>query len=301
MIKIGRAKYGYFKYLLYIIPAFAVWFVLAVYPNISIYRISLFKWNVLPWKQMVWVGFDNFYNFLTNPAYSVLVFKTLLYIAALILIQTPLALFLSITIFSLRRMKGFFSALFFSPIVLSTIVVTLTWKYMYDPNLGVFNEMLKAAGLGDLAQNWLHLDIAPVFAVVIHVWHKIGYPITIIMSGLTVIPDSLYDAADVDGVGRFQRFFHITLPLLMPTLLRILLLTIITGGLAFDYSYLLGPVSTNIFVEKVDTLSVWLYRGGLQGNMGWPAAVGTILSVVFLAVYIVYHFVSKATERNIAQ
>jgi ABC-type sugar transport system permease subunit len=289
------------KYLLYIVPAFAIWFALAVYPNISIYQISLYKWNGLPWKKMVWVGFDNFFNFLSNPAYSVLIYRTLIYIAALIIIQTPLALFLSITIFSLKKTKGFFSALFFSPIVLSTIVVSLTWKYMYDPNLGVFNAILKDVGLGAMQQNWLQKDIAPVFAVVIHVWHKIGYPITIIMAGLTVIPDSLYDAADVDGANGFQRFFNITLPLLMPTLLRILLLTIITGGLAFDYSYLLGPVSTNIFVEKVDTLSVWLYRGGLQGNMGWPAAVGTILSVVFLAVYIVYHYVSKATEKSVSQ
>lgn len=287
------------RYLLYILPALALWFVLTVYPNISIYNLSFYKWNGLPWGKRTWVGFDNFYNLLANPAYRQLVWKTLLYVGALVAIQTPLALFLAVVIFALRRSKGFFSALFFSPVVLSTIVVSLTWKYMYDPNLGVFNELLSIVGLARLRTNWLNSNVAPVFAVAIHVWHKIGYPITIILSGLTVIPVSLYDAADVDGVNGIQRFTRITLPLLMPTLLRILLLTIITGGLAFDYSYLLGPTSSNIFVSKVDTLSVWLYRGGLQGNMGWPAAVGTILSIVFLGVYVGYHYLTKATERSI--
>lgn len=294
------SKWGYLKYLAYILPAVAIWFVLAVYPNIYIYRIALFKWNGLSMGKMTWVGFQNFYSILVNPSYSQLIYKTLLYIGALLVIQTPLALFLSVIIFSLRRSAGFFSGLYFSPVILSTVVVSLTWKYMYDPNLGVINELLRKIGAGELTRNWLNMDIAPVFAVVIHVWHKIGYPITIIMSGLTTIPESFYDAAEVDGVNRMQRFSYVTLPLLAPTLVRILLLTIITGGLAFDYSYLLGPVSSNVFVSKVDTLSVWLYRGGLQGNMGWPAALGTILSVVFLAVYIVYHFVSKAAEKNVS-
>jgi raffinose/stachyose/melibiose transport system permease protein len=295
-----KRRFGHLKYLLYVAPAIAIWFVLAVYPNVSIYPISLYKWNGLPWGKMTWVGLKNFQNFLSNPSYRILIPRTLLYIGALIAIQTPLALFISYVVFTNKRLKGFLSGFFFFPVILSTIAVSLTWKYMYDPNLGAFNEILKLVGLERLRTNWLELDIAPVFAVLIHVWHKIGYPITIFLAGLTSMPDSLYDAADVDGVSGAQRFAYITLPLLMPTVLRIVLLTIITGGLAFDYSFLLGPISSNVFVSKVDTLAVWLYRGGLQGNMGWPAAVGTMLSVVFMAVYVAYHFVSKRTEQNLS-
>lgn len=293
-------KYSLLKYLLYILPAFALWFVLAIYPHIAIYPISFYKWNGLPWGKMTWVGLNNFRNFFFNPSYSRLVWKSILYVVSLVVIQTPLALLVTTLIHSMRKGGGLFSGIFFFPVILSTVVVSLTWKYMYDPNLGSINAVLSIVGLNALKTNWLELDMAPVFAVVIHVWHKIGYPMTIIFAGLTTIPDSLYDAANVDGANGIQKYFRITLPLLMPTILRILLLTIITGGLAFDYSYLLGPVSTNMFVSKVDTLAVWVYKSGNEGNMGWPAAVGVVLSIVFVLVYIIYHFVSKRTEGKIS-
>ena len=289
------------KYLLYVIPVTLIWVLFSLWPNILMFITGFFKWNGIS-PQKTFVGLQNFRDAFLDPHLKMVILNTFIYIFALLVLQTVIALGLTLVLHKNTRTNNFFRTLFFSPLVLSGAVVGLTWGYMYDTNLGMINSLLGAMGLQNFQQNWLGLAGVSVLCVVlVHIWQNLGYPLTMMLAGINNIPQNLYEVAQVEGAGPFQTFRHVTLPLLMPTLLRIMLLTITTGALAFDYIFVLtsqgGSYSGS---SPIDTLSVYIYRNlTATSNIGKPAALGVLLSVVLFFVYFVQDFVTRRVEDRI--
>lgn len=224
--------------------------------------------------------------------------NTLNYILFLFVIQTTLSILLALILKKNTVHNKFYRTFFFLPLVFSSVMVGLTWSYMYDPNLGILNQILNLLGMhGFNGFDWLGTSTRGVLCIVIvHIWANIGYPITIITAGLLTIPETLYEAAEVEGATPLQVFKRITFPLLLPTLLRITLLTFSTGAMAFDYVLLLGSAA---LPSPFDTWAVSMYKGIAGTNLGISATTGVMLGVILMFVFLVQFIVTKKVEDSI--
>jgi len=299
MYKHLKKKYDHLKYLIFILPAFVVWVIFSFYPNIQIFYYSFINWNgISPIKKFV--GFDNLKNVINDPNFSPALKNSLIYIVSLLLIQNVIALFLAIILKNNSRTNKFLRTMFFSPLVLSTAIVAMIWSYMYDPNIGVINTFLHQIKLDKLALNWLGTPTLSIICVVlVHIWHNMGYAITLILAGMQTIPETLYEAAAVDGAKKTKIFTAITLPLLLPTLLRVSLLTIIGGAMAFDYAYALGSGGRASVTSEFDTLSVFMYKSiSNKTNIGFSSIIGLILALFIFGIFIAQYIATKKVEDS---
>lgn len=301
--KVEKFKRNYrkkYKYFLYIAPSLVVWFVLVVYPKLQAYPMSFFEWNPLTGEK-TFVGWYNYIIMFTRNLRPTLqdAGNTLCYVLYLLFIQTILATILALAMQKNSKGNRFFRAFFFMPMVFSTSMVSLTWAYMYDPNLGVINNFLaildpsKYPGFNFYSENWSEI----LCVVIVHIWANIGYTITILTSGLNTISEDLNEAAKIDGANSRQSFWRITVPLWMPTILRNMLLTITTGAVAHDYQVLLGNRTT---VMDYDTWSTVLYKNLLGAtDYGPVCAMGVIMSIVLGIITLIQYLAMKKVERDI--
>lgn len=293
-------RYGVYKRLFYIVPLVVFWFVFGLLPNVHLFYVAFFNWNGVS-KVKIFTGLQNFKDVLNDIQIPRVVMNTILYVLFLLVIQTVFALILAFALRKNTRKNIFFRTLFFLPLVLSTTVVGLTWGYMYDANLGMINALLELMGLKSLQQNWLGVVVLSVFCVVmVHIWQNIGYPLTMLLAGMTGISRTLSEAASVEGASEGQIFFHITLPLLAPTLMRIILLTIVTGAVAFDYVFILSGGGSSTNAQPFDTIAAYMWRNIFSTyNYGKPAAISVFLSLTIFIVYIIQFFVTKRIEESL--
>jgi len=290
-------RYRYLKYLIPIIPSLILFFTFCVYPSLQVIPLSFFKWYILK-PERTFVGLKNFIQNLRTPVSIGYLKNTLFYILFLFVIQSVLSVLVALALHKNTLHNRAFRTFFFLPLTLSSVLVGLTWGYMYDPNLGILNHMLTALGIkGFDSFAWLGTPTRGIlFIVLVHIWQGLGYPITFFIAGLHTIPNDLYEAADVEGASPVQAFFHITVPLMMPIFLRLTMLTLVAGATAFDYVYLLG---SNMSISPTSTWAVALYKAvSGTGNMGAPSSMGVMLGVVLSAFFIIQYFATKKAEEH---
>ena len=248
--------------------------------------ISLHEWDyLLPGKPFV--GLDNFralfdsaspvFDFFWQSMQATAIF-TVFSVPLLVTIPLAIALLLN------RSFKGrtFFRAVYFAPYVLGVAVIGVLWRFLLDPNLGAINAMLGAIGLpGDTA--WTTgLPWAWISLVGVTVWWTLGFNAVIYLAGLQDIPRELYDAAKVDGAGRWAEFRHVTLPGLRPVLLFIVINTILASSNMFGQAYLITQGAPGV---ETRTAIMYIAEEGLRSyRMGSAAAMSYLLTLGLLLV-----------------
>ena len=179
----------------------------------------------------------------------------------------------------LVRFKGFFRTIYFTPFVTTLVAVAIVWRYLYHTRYGLFNYALSYVGIGPI--DWLgdpHWAMPAI--ILMAVWKSFGYNMLIFIAGLQSIPEELYDAAEIDGAGAFRRFFSITLPMLMPTLVFVSVVTMIGYFQLVAEPYVMtqgGPLRSTTSVVLL------MYEEGFRWwRMGYAAAIAFVLFVVIL-------------------
>ena len=191
------------------------------------------------------------------------------------------------------RGRGFFRSAFFYPVLLSPVVVALVWQWFLNNQFGALNTALQAMGLPRTP--WLlRADWAMFWAIFVHVWATLGFFSLIILAGLQSIPPILYEAAIVDGANRWRTFRHITLPLLVPTLMTVLILSMIRSFEVFDHIYVLtggGPGTATLMVVQ------YIYRAAFQlDQFGLAAAASLVLFIVIFALTVLQYLIGRFGE-----
>jgi raffinose/stachyose/melibiose transport system permease protein len=266
---------------LYLAPALLFYLVFAFGPLIYTTWLSFFKWDGI--TVGTWVGLDNYNQVLSDPAIRSSFVHSLVLIVFYALLPCALGLFIaSIMVHSRVRGVGFFRAVLFLPQTIATVVVAIAWVWIYGQN-GPINEGLRAIGLGGLARSWLgDFNLALPAVGLVGTWVMFGLCMVLFIAGIQKIPTSLYEAARVDGAGRWREFLAVTLPSLRGELAVALTLTTIFALRTFDLVY----VATSGGPGSSTTVPSWLvYQNAFAvGRVGLAAAVAVVLTIIIFAV-----------------
>jgi raffinose/stachyose/melibiose transport system permease protein len=216
---------------------------------------------------------DLFRNALTN---------NLKFMLAVVLGQTALALLLAVLLAVRSKASTFLRALFFLPTVLSSVSVAFIWKFVYDPNFGLANTVLGAAGLDSLQSAWLgDEDTAILWVAVAQVWFHAGQMMIIYIAGINQIPPELYEAATTDGAGRWQQFRHVTWPMVAPATTLVIAYTTLQSFKAFD---LILGLAGNPPRSGLDVLATRIYTTVANSQLGYAAAESIVFMVAIALV-----------------
>lgn len=244
--------------------------------------VSFFNWP-LQGGQTRFVGLHNYSNVLSSFGFWRIVLNVLYFVGAYV----PLNLIVSLTLAALlgprvRAVKGkaFLRIVFFLPVVTPLVASSLLWALIYNQN-GIFNTVLGWFGLGPVP--WLSSsDWSMPSIIIMSVWLGFGYNMILFVAGMTNIPDTMYDAAAIDGAGPIRQFFKITLPLLSPLIFFGTLMTLITSFQVFTQAYILtngGPGNSST------TLVLQLYDDAFQYfRLGDGSAIAVLLAFMILIV-----------------
>jgi multiple sugar transport system permease protein len=275
---------------LFVLPYVLFFLAFVAYPLVFSLILVFHRWNIV--TPMEWIGLKNFTRLLHDTLFLRSLGNTLTFLLIHIPLQIIFALLLAVLLNSRIRLRGFFRAMYFLPVVVSGVAVTILWQQLYSYDYGVLNGMLNAVGLPSIP--WLvNSAWAMPSIAIMATWKNIGIYIVLFLAGLQNIPGELYEAASLDGATKVRQFFHITLPMLNPTIIVIVVLSTIGGFSLFIEPYVLtggGPMQS--------TMSGMLYiynQAFYFGHMGYAATLGFVFALVILVVVLLQR---KAIESE---
>jgi ABC-type sugar transport system permease subunit len=276
-----------------ILPYVLFFLAFAAYPLVFSLVLMFHRWNIV--TPMEWIGLKNFSRLVGDPLFFKSLGNTLIFLGFHIPLQVVVALVFALLLNSRIRGRGFFRAVYFFPVVVSGVAVTILWQQLYAFDNGVLNSILTGFGLPRIP--WLvDSSVAMASIALMATWKNVGIYIVLFLAGLQTISRELYEAAELDGDTPWQVFFSITLPMLNPTIIVIVVLSTIGGFSLFIEPYVLtggGPMQS--------TLSGMLYiynQAFYFNHMGYAATLGFVYATIILAVVLLQR---KLIESEPAQ
>jgi multiple sugar transport system permease protein len=246
---------------------------------VSMYA-SLTQWDGMNPPQFT--GLNNYVTlFTSDPFFRLTLRNTILFTIGNIPFTIGLALCLALL--CSRKMRGIalFRTAYFIPYITSVVSISLVWYWIYQPQGGVLNGLLSLVGIHGPA--WLSdVQWALPAVILVSVWQSVGYPMVILLAGLQGVPETLHEAAKLDGASSWKRFWHVTFPLLTPTLFFLTITQFITSFQVFGIVLVMtrgGPANaTNVYIY-------YLYQNAFSfGKMGYASAMAWILFVIIVIV-----------------
>jgi raffinose/stachyose/melibiose transport system permease protein len=286
----------------FMLPAFLVYSAIMIIPLAGTLWLSLF--NMLD-SQRIFVGLDNFTKLFTDPNWSAPFWNALknnvVFFIIHMLVQNPIGVLLAAILSTPKlRFSAFYRTAIFLPTLLSFVIVGFIWKLILSPIWGVAPDLLGYVHLKFLFAPWLGKPSSALITVsLISVWQYVGIPMMLIYAALLNIPDEVIEAAEMDGITGWSQFWKIKLPLVLPAIGIISILTFVGNFNAFDLIYtvqgaLAGPDGAT------DILGTLLYRTffGFQLQLGDRSMGATIATVMFLIILAGVSFYLFAIQRR---
>ncbi|MDQ7993330.1 MAG: sugar ABC transporter permease [Propionicimonas sp.] len=274
--------------LAFALPMILVFGVFSLWPILRSMVMAFQETNLV--GPAVWVGLDNFEWVLTDPDLPIAIRNTAWFALLALVFGFPLPLAAAVLMSEARRMRGFYTALAYLPVVIPPVVAVLLWKFFYDASpTGVFNDLLGGFGLGPFP--WLNDKYWAMPALVLEAtWAAAGGTIIIYLAALVGVPGELYEAAELDGAGLWRKVWHVTMPQLRGVLFITLILQIIATAQVFLEPYLFTGGGPN---KATLTILLMIYNYAFGASLGSDYGAATALSMllaVFLAVFSLLYF-----------
>lgn len=271
---------------LFVLPALALYTGFLVAPAAQSIVISFTDWNGVS-PDPNFVGLDNYAQIFQDPVAMVALRNNAIWSVMTIVVPIVLGLLLAVLLNGSSRLMPMLRTVFYMPAVLPLVAVAAIWGWLYDPSQGSVNEILRAVGLGALAQPWLGQDSTALGAVIVAgIWVRTGFPMLLYLAALQSIPHELYESARTDGANRWQQFWHITMPDLRPAHVIVLALSVIDSFKVFDIVFAMtngGPGNST------QVLGTWMFVNVFQYfNAGYGTAMAVLITIAALAFGIPY-------------
>lgn len=283
-----RSSENRFYSYIYIVPVVLIYFIFFAVPTIQGVYYSFTYWDYF---NAEFAGLQNYINIITDPDISISIRNTMIFAITTTFFKVVLGLLLALVFNRPLKTKMFMRSVFFMPCIISNVAVGLVFSSILHPE-GLLNSFLRSIGLGLLSKDWLTDISMVIFSLAfIEIWKFTGFTMVIFMAGLQTVPAEYYEAAVVDGVNSFQKFRHITLPLIMPTFNNALILNIIGGLRVFDIVYSVtggGPGNAS------EVLGSYTFKMFGMGRYGEACAASFIVAILVVLISMVsYTFLRK--------
>ncbi|HEY3559448.1 MAG TPA: sugar ABC transporter permease [Kribbella sp.] len=267
---------------LFPLPALVLYVVFFAIPTFEGVRYAVTNWDGFSAGYQN-VGAGNFTTIASaDDLFRGALFNNLKFMLVVVVFQTLISLGLAVLLVRNSRSSILLRALYFLPTILSSVSVAFIWKFVYDPNFGLINTALGAAGLDGLKSSFLGYNGKAIFFVAAtQVWFHVGQMMVIYIAGLQQIPGELYESAEVDGASRWRQFRYITWPLVAPASAIVIAYTTVQSFKAFD---LILGMGGNPPKPSLDILSTRIYAGFANSQFGYAAAESIVFMVVIALV-----------------
>lgn len=290
-----RGKYYKdFSFLFLALPAIFLYTIMVVYPVFGSFIYSLTDWDGIS-KTWHFLWFDNFIRAFQDPLLIASIKNTIIFAILVTILLNVFGMLLAVLLDKNTSFIRGMRILIFTPMVLCSLVVSYLWSYILHPDLGVLNIFLRSVGLDVFALDWLgNVNLALISVVMVAVWQGVGYQFIIYLANLQGIPKELYEAAEIDGAGYWEKFKHITFPMLAPAFTINMILAVIGGLKVFDIVFIMTGGGPGYATE---VLSTAMYRKAFNANdVGYGTAISIIMFVLILFVSLILLKILRTRE-----
>lgn len=288
-VKKGRLKKDDKWAWIMLAPNVVGFFMFMFIPMIATFVLSFTQYDMLSTPKFI--GLKNYIDMFHDKIVWQVTFNTIIYTIITVPIGMCISLLLAVVLDSPIKGRRFFRGTFFLPSIISMVVVSIVWQWIYNPQYGILNYVIGFLGIEP--QNWLgNANTALISLAAVGIWKRSGYDMMLFLSGLQSIPDTYYEAAKLDGASKWQQFRYITVPLLKPTTFFVFIMAMISSFQVFDQVNLMtqgGPGrSSSVLVH-------YLYQNAFQYfDLGYACAIAYLLFAIVLIITI---FNSRAEKK----
>lgn len=278
-----RDRDGFWAFMM-LSPNLVGFLMFTVFPVLASLFLSFTSYDILTPPE--WVGLYNYEEmFIYDKIVGQVVRNTLIYTASVVPIGIFLSLMLALALDQKIKFVRVFRSAFFMPVITSAVAVSLVWQWLYNPDFGLLNAFLKMVGVTE-PPAWLNSQVYALPAVIVtSIWKNLGYNMLLFLAGLQNISTTYYEAADLDGANGFQKFIHVTWPLLSPTTFFVFVMSVISSFQVFDLVQLMtrgGPG------RATSTLVHYIYQNGFKFfYMGYASALAYLLFAMVMVITLI--------------
>lgn len=279
---------------LYLSPALLIFFVFILGPAAFVLFISFFHWNMLDTAQSRFRGLANYKSLATSASFWHSVMMSAYFVGASVVLRTAIAFAIALLLSKAGLLRKAARLCVLSPYFTPVVATSIVWIWMFDPQYGLFNDVLKILHIPTVG--WLQSTTWAMPAIIIYtLWHSLGFTVIIFIAGLSTVSTELREAARVDGANALREAWHVILPQLTPIVLFVVVITSIASLQAFTQFYTMtggGPISATT------TTGFLLYEEGFVFyHTGLGAAIAVVLFVVIALFTLAQLYLSKRTAQ----
>ena len=278
--RISESKWGVY----FVLPAIIGTFVFIVIPIVCSFMLSFTNWDLI--NNIEFAGLENYRAVLSEPVFKQILVNTIAYALSVTVFAVIIPLAIASALNTKLRGAEWFKTIYFIPFITPAVVIAIVWAWIFDPNIGAINSLLKTNS------TWLFdTHLAMPVLIFVSIWKQLGYNVILFLTGFSTINQNVYEAAKIDGAGEISTFWNITFPLLKPTTYFVTLVTAISSFQVFDLIYVMtsgGPNdSTNVIVYSIYKYAFEYF------DIGKSCALAYILFVIIFILAILQKKISK--------
>ncbi|MBM7551580.1 carbohydrate ABC transporter permease [Thalassobacillus pellis] len=276
-LKRGDYFWGYAM----IAPTLIGLLVLYIWPSIQTFYFSLNTWKAF--GNYEWGGLSNYKRILEDPDLITALKNTLIFSVLSVPLSIAIAIFVALLLNQKIKGLSIYRTLYFLPVVTIPAAIAMVWKWLYTAEYGLINYVLGIFSIE--GPNWLtNPDLALYSIIIVSVWMQIGYYMIFFLSGLQGIPNSLYEAASIDGAGAVRKFFTITLPLLTPTIFFVTIISLIEALQVFDLIFMMIEPTSPAYQDTRTLVVLFFEQAFKMNDKGFASAIAIL---IFLLIFVV--------------
>ena len=279
-----------------------VWGYLMVAPTI----IGLIVLNIVPFFQTIYMSFskskafgayqfcglENYVEMFKSPEFWKATWNSIYFCILTVPIGVFLALLVAVLLNAKIKGKTAFRAIYFLPMVVAPAAVAMVWKWIFNTEYGILNSLL-----GKNIRWLTDPKIVLVTCAIVAIWSAIGYDAVLLLSGIQNISRTLFEAADLDGASKVQQFFHITLPMVSPTLFVVLIMRLMSSLKVYDLIYMMVEQSNPALTSAQSLMYLFYRESFVAGNKGYASAI-VIWTVLLIGIVTVFQFIGQKKWVN---
>ena len=279
-----------------------VWGYLMVAPTI----IGLIVLNIIPFFQTIYMSFskskafgayqfcglENYIEMFKSPEFWKATWNSIYFCILTVPIGVFLALLVAVLLNAKIKGKTAFRAIYFLPMVVAPAAVAMVWKWIFNTEYGILNSLL-----GKNIRWLTDPKIVLITCAIVAIWSAIGYDAVLLLYGIQNISRTLYEAADLDGASKVQQFFHITLPMVSPTLFVVLIMRLMSSLKVYDLIYMMVEQSNPALTSAQSLMYLFYRESFVAGNKGYASAI-VIWTVLLIGIVTVFQFIGQKKWVN---